>query len=436
LNLLTPSQDDSPLWLRFGSSSWNGSREDIGNDFEAYVERIYKQNGIVFACIQARMLPFSEARFQFQRMPNGRPGELFGGPELSLLENPWPNGTTGELLAHMEQDVSLAGNFYATVTGEGSQRRIRRLRPDWVTVYSGIRGVSDDAWEIESEVIGYMYTPRRGRGQAGESTMLTPEQVVHWSPTPDPNAQWRGMSWITPVLDEVKGDKAANQHKLKFFENGGTLGTVVSYDKDISPELFKESVRLFREGHRGLDRAYETVHIGGGADVKVVGADMKQLDFKATQGAGETRIAAASGVGAVIGRFSEGMAGSSLNQGNYQASKRQVADMLLRPNWRSAAAALSKFAPPPPGARLWYDDRDISFLAEDQKDAAAILSAKVTAITALTTNGFEPDAAVRTVQAMDLSELLGNHNGLPSVQQQTANAVTLTETPARQGGGQ
>jgi hypothetical protein len=34
--------------------------------FGSYVNSAYKANGVVFACITARLLVFSEARFQFQ----------------------------------------------------------------------------------------------------------------------------------------------------------------------------------------------------------------------------------------------------------------------------------------------------------------------------------------------------------------------------------
>ena len=103
------AMQNSPL----GSWSFpsSGELERIGSDYIDYVDDAYKANGIVFACVLARLLPFSEARFQFQQMQGGRPGRLFGTEALALLEEPWANGTTGDLLARMEQKASLAGNF-------------------------------------------------------------------------------------------------------------------------------------------------------------------------------------------------------------------------------------------------------------------------------------------------------------------------------------
>lgn len=401
----------------FGGSS--SKFEKIGEDFDSMVSDAYQANGVVFACILARLLPFSEARFQYQRITNGRPGDLFGDASLALLESPWPNGTTGELLARMEQDASLAGNFFATTYEANGRRWIRRLRPDWVTIVTGVGGGSGSPFDIAAEPVGYIYRPPSTPG-----VLLAPEDVVHYSPIPDPVAQWRGMSWLSAVLPEIRSDSAATEHKLKFFSNGTLSNMVVTYASDVSPEQFEESVKLFRENHTGAVNAYKAIHLGGGSDAKMLGMDLKALDFKAVQGAGETRIAAASGVGAIIARLSEGMQGSSLNAGNYGAAKRQFADMTLRPLWRIAAASLTKFAAPPAPARLWTDTRDVAFLKEDLKDAAEILSKDATTIGALVTAGFEPDSAIAAVSAGDLNLLRGKHSGLSSVQLQSPGSFT------------
>jgi phage portal protein BeeE len=234
------------------------------------------------------------------------------------------------------------------------------------------------------------------------------------------------MSWITPVVREIQADTAATKHKLKFFENGTTSNFVVSYEAGLSKAQFLEYVAAFKEAHAGVDNAYKTIHLGGGADVTTVGADMKQLDFKATQGAGETRIASASGAGAVVAMLSEGMQGSALNAGNYNAAKRQFADMTIRPQWRSAAAALSKFTSPPAGTRLWYDAAGISFLQEDAKDAAEIQSKRAATVRTLVDGGFTWASAVAAVEADDLSLL--DHTGLFSVQLQPPGSISAPPT--------
>lgn len=388
-------------------------REQIENNFESYVQGAYKRNGVVFAVMLVRQLVFSEARFLWRRIEDGRPTDLFEDERLALLERPWPNGTTGELLARMEQDTSLAGNFYATVVGSGNKRRIRRLRPDWVTIVTG--SPSDDPFDLEAEPIAYVYEPRHSLGGArAKPQLLTPEQVVHWSPVPDPEAQWRGMSWLQPVVNEILADSAATKHKLAFFENGAVPGLAIVHDPSVSPETFDAVVAEF-EKTRAVKGAYKTIHLAGGADIKTFGADMKQLDFKVTQGAGETRICAAGGVHPVIVGLSEGLQGSSLNAGNFNAARRSFADARIRPQWRSAASALEPLVGPPgERANLWYDDRDVPFLREDAKEEAEIRNTNASTLETLIRSGYTPDSAADAVTSGDFRKL--SHSGLVSVQ--------------------
>jgi len=389
-----------------------GDRETIEGDFETVVQKALKENGIVWACIAARQMVFAEARFAWRKFEEGRPGDLFDDSDaLDILKRPWPNGTTGELLGHMEQDVSLAGNCFIALVEDAKGRRLRRLRPDWVTIVNG--SPNDDPFDVRSRPVGYIYRSPRGK----EPLVLTPAQVAHYSPVPDPVAQWRGMSWLSTVLPEVRADKAATKHKAKFFENGAALSTVLSYDATITPDEFQAFVDKFKEQHDGADNAYKTLHVGGGVDPKVIGANLRQLDFKATQGGGETRVAAAAGVHPVILGLSEGLGGSALNAGNYAQVRRRFADMTIRPLWRSAAAALEVLVERPDDeSQLWYDATDIPFLRDDAKQEAEIRDKQATTITRLVREGFTADSAVQAVRTGDWTVL--EHSGLFSVQLQ------------------
>lgn len=407
------------------SVAYGQKSEEIESNFSGYVSGAYKANGVIFATILARLLLFSEARFQWQAINQGRPGDLFGTAELAILETPWPNGTTGELLARMEQDASLAGNFYCA--REGS--RLRRLRPDWVSII--LTAPSDEA--VQSDVAGYLYRPG-GLTSRAKATVYLPEEICHWSPIPDPDAQYRGMSWITPVVEEIRADRAATRHKLKFFDNGATPSTVIAFKESVTEEQFKAFMSEFSRTHQGADNAYKPLFLGGGADAKIIGADLKQLDFRSTQGAGETRITAAGGVPAVIVGLSEGLQAATYS--NYGQARRKFGDHWARPQWRSACAALSTVvrSPAAPGAqgtvRLWYDDRDIAFLREDRLDSAEIAFRQAQTIRALTDAGYTADTVVPAVMSEDMSLL--KHSGLFSVQLQPpgTTAPTAPANPA------
>jgi phage portal protein BeeE len=401
-----------------------GKEEEIENNFDSYALRGYKSNSVIFACMATRMLLFSEARFQYQRMVKGRPGDLFGDASLDILEHPWPNGVTGDLLTRAITDVDLAGNFYATRRRVNGVDRIVRMRPDWVTMVFGSNDPDVTARDLDAEFLGIIYYPG-GENSGAEAEYLQRSQVVHFALFPDPQAVQRGMSWLTPVVREVMADSAATAHKLKFFENGATPQMIVKRPDAPSKEAFKEWREIIEMGHAGAANAYRTLYLTAGADATVVGKDLQQIEFKATQGAGETRIAAAARVHPAVVGLSEGMQGASLNAGNFAAARRLVADGFARPAWRNFAGSMETLVPPPAGSRLWYDDRDIAFLREDRKDAAEIQRIKSATIRQYVDSGFLPESVIKAVEAENPTLL--KHSGLFSVQLQKPG-VTPTAT--------
>jgi phage portal protein BeeE len=419
-------------------SGGNQTEERIEANFRGLVEGAYKRHGPVFACMVVRMLAFAEARFMYRQLRSGRPGDLFSmrqdnGGDLDILRRPWRGGTTGDLLTRMILDADVAGNaFIARRPG-----RLRRLRPDWVTIVMGStqdadtvaqQAISGD--DLDADVLGYIYAPDTGP----LPEVLLPDEVAHFAPLPDPVSNYRGISWLTPVIQEIGADQAATQHKLKFFERGAALQTVVSLDKDISPEAFDEFVARFRATHEGVENAYKTLFLGGGADVTTVTANMQEIEMKALQGVSETRIAAAARVHPVVVGFSEGLAGSALNAGNYKAALRNFADLTMRPLWRNAAGSLESIIQVPSDAELWYDDRDIAFLREDAKDAAEIFQMEAAAYRTLVDAGVNPDAAADALAARDIRRVVGNHSGLFSVQLQPPQPNGTPALPVGSGG--
>lgn len=234
------------------------------------------------------------------------------------------------------------------------------------------------------------------------------------SPIPDPEFQYRGMSWMTPIIREILADKSATRHKQQFFDNAAVPNLAVSFKESVTAEQFNAFMEKFDAAHRGTENAYKTLYLGGGADVTPIGANIQQMDFKSSQGISETRIAAAARVHPTIVGLSEGLQGSSLNEGNYKAAKEQFGDGTMRPLWRSLCAAYEPLVAPRRNVRLWYDDRDIAFLRADRKDAAALQLMEAQTMRQLVDAGFLPERVVEAVRTQDWNAL--SHSGLYSVQ--------------------
>jgi hypothetical protein len=390
-------------------------QEVIGPAYRAITELAYKSDSVVFSCMQTRARHFNQARFQFQRLRDGRLTDYFGTPELQPLETPWVGGTTQSLLTRMIMHVDLGGNCFVVRKGDG----LAMLRPDWVTIVIGSNTNPEiGAWATDAEVLGYVYSPGGYGTQGYETETFLPEEVAHWAPIADPEARFRGMSWLTPLIREVMADKAATESKLRFFENP-TPNMVVKFDV---PDLdqYKQQVKAFKEAHAGPRNAFKWMFTTSGVDATPVGANMQQLDYRLVTGAGETRIAAAAGTPPVIVGLSEGLQGSSLNTGNYQAARRNFVDGVILDLWNSAAGALANIIKVPSDANLSTDPRDISFLKEDAVEQAEILQKESITIRYLVDAGYKPDTVIQAVTSNDLSLL--EHSGLFSVQLQAATA--------------
>jgi hypothetical protein len=389
--------------------------EPVQDTFLGYVGGAYKANGIVFAVSMARARPFSEVTFKYRRKRQvGGGTDLWGNSDLEILESPWPGGTTQQLLLRAEQDVTAAGTFFVAREDEPERSRVRRLRPDWCEFI--LTAPPDEA--VAADIVGIKYTPGGPWSKNTNSQLYviggTASEAAFWAPIPDPDALYRGMSWLTPVIKEMQADGAARDHKLKFFENAATPNLAVSLKESVGPEKFKEFVRAMNEASVGVDNAYKTLYTGGGADVTVVGADMRQLDFRSTTGAGETRIAAAGGVPPIVVGLSEGLAAATYS--NYGQAKRAYGDLFLRSQWRSFCGAIAPIVDVPDDSQLWYDARDVAFLREDIKDLAETLSINAATINALISAGWTPESSQSAVLAEDFSLL--KHSGLVSVQLQ------------------
>lgn len=399
--------------------------EEIPNSFDAFA-RLSKSHDVIFSCMAVRALVFSGIRVQWQKMSvDGQPSKLFGTPELGIFEHPWEGGTTQDLLVRLIQDVDLCGNSYWVREGN----ELIRLRPDWVQIIleprtlSGITGPTNNV--IGWTKVGYAYH-HGGINEGREPVLLGLSDVAHFAPHPDPEATYRGMSWISPLISEIQNDKLMQRHKKKYLENGATASMVISMDKAVSYENFQKFKANMQKEHTGPNNAYKMMFLGAGADAKVVGADMQQLDFKKLQGHAETRIAAAAGVPPIIVGLSEGL--SSATYSNYGQARRRFADATMHPLWQNVCGSLSVLVKTPPTRfgtttktetlppRLWYDARDHPFLREDEKDLAEIRQMEASTIGRLIDAGFKPDTVIEAVIAQDWSQM--EHTDLYSVQLQ------------------
>ena len=233
-----------------------------------------------FAAQMTRAAVLSQARFQFRRRfrPQGGGPKEFTTTALDALHQPWTNATQGEMVSRCEWDAGLAGNAYVTNWSAG---RLRVLRPDWVMlIYGSQREPEYPSHALDGKLLGYVYQNGGINSGIDKPEIITPDQMAHWSPIPDPLNVGIGMSWITPAVREIQGDSVAAEHKIRFFENAATPNLVVKGLPAGSRQEFLELVDQMEDQHAGLRNAYKTLYLTAGADATVVGANLRRDRFR------------------------------------------------------------------------------------------------------------------------------------------------------------
>lgn len=428
-------------------------RETIQPGIVRFADQSYAGNGIVFGAILARLSLFSQASFTFQDMSDGH---LYGAYEtdgrrpqsLRKLENPWPNGTTGELLARMIQDADLAGNAYIWDAGA----HLVRLRPDQVTIVSKEVWVDESGGEVDPpppgvvlqgarsyrEVVGYWWDPKQtGFEQPSrDAQFYTVDEVAHWSPLPDPLANFRGMSWLTPVVREITADTALTDYKIKYLDNAATPNMILKYKQKLMPDTIDAIRERMAARYGGVANAFKTLILDQGADHTVVGNSLEQMNFTTVQAAGENRILIASGVPGIVVGSKEGLMAATYS--NYKQAMRRFSDITMWQLWPSACACLASITDVPSGSRLWMRTSEIPALQEDEKERADTTLVKAEAVAALSRYNWDTDTIISAVESGDFSGL--KRTGPPmqivsAVPKATAEPLHLNDPTNPNGNG-
>lgn len=374
-----------PDWSQFSGNNFGYSvtgrspySEGPPVDFDLFANQFYKGSAVVFGTAWARTRPFSEIMFKWRPMDAQNVSySLFGSKSLTLLENPWPYGKTRDLLVRAIQDVDIGGNFFAVrEIGPDGKPRLRRLRPDWVDIVMD----TDPRWATRSNVTGYAYYPGGAFvGSDSKPEIYLPEQICHWAPFPDPAAMYRGMTWLTPALNDVLVEQETNKHKVSFFKRGAILSTLIVFPPGMGGDEAQSYKDKFESMYGGMLNSGRPMYIGGGVDVKVLETDFSKLDMKSIIGMAETHIAMAAGVHPTVVGMSEGMQGASLNAGNYETANRGFVNSTMRFLWGSFCGAIEHLVDKPRERSgnaiiLWYSDADVSILNDDRQERSEIQS--------------------------------------------------------------
>ncbi len=393
----------SVLTTSYGSPD----REPVMPQLAGFAQQASGSSSPVFSAHLVRMALFSEARFQFQALDDRH---LFGTTALAKLEEPFgPDTTTGNLLARMEQDAFLAGQAY--IWDAPGEDRLVRLRPDWVTIVSEKVQVGGGGWYRRP--VGYWWEPPKPVLGQGDGFLVPAGECVHWAPVCDPQADFRGMSPLTPVIRDIQGDDGMARYKIRYLQHDATPNIIIKYAQRLAEGTIDRIRERVDARYAGPDNAGKTLILDQGADLTLAGNSLSQMDFGNVQAVGQERILAACSVpGVLVGL--EPLRGAGRG---YQESMQKLANIWARPQWRSACGALGKIVDVPVGNRLWFDVSDIAALQDGEMERGQAALVRAQALLALVQAGYTHESAIAAVDAMDLSQLKAGGAGTPASSQ-------------------
>jgi hypothetical protein len=222
------------------------------------------------------------------------------------------------------------------------------------------------------------------------------------SPVPDPQADFRGMSWLTPVMRDIQGDEGMARYKIRYLQANATPNLVIKYAQKLHPATVDSIRERMTARYGGPDNAGKTLILDQGADLVAVGNSLADMDFSNVSQDGIERILAAAGVPPLlVGLESVKGAGKS-----YQEVIRRFGDLTLRPLWRSLCSALEPLVPDlAAGSRLWVDTSDIAALQDGEQVRAQVTLIRAQALLALEQAGYDRMSSVKAIEAGDMGQL-------------------------------
>lgn len=364
-------------------------------------------NGIAYGVFRRRADLFAQGKFRFRRFGNPRPtlADSFSTADLAPLQ------PERALFEACELAVATAGAAYFVLDGT----TLRRLPAEHCTIVLGSDRYPDDpavAWDARK--VGLIYAVP---GSGVEPETWTWDEVIPYVPESDPQSPWRGMSWMRPAMEDIAADDGARRYLTRFFSNHATPNTAVVFPPDVQREVVEAFRDLFLERHQGVERSFRTAFLGGGADIKVIGSSLKDLDTEAVRQQVHKDIAAAAGVPIVAAGIEQG------TYANSKESNRALADGKIRYLWATAAETFSRAITVPAGSELYVETASISALQADSLDDAQVLAQQAMTMRTLVDGGFVPGSVIAAVTSGDMSKLV--HSGLLSVQTQAPGAGTV-----------
>ncbi|HEY8415285.1 MAG TPA: phage portal protein, partial [Thermaerobacter sp.] len=318
--------------------------------YVSWAREAYGKNELVYACIQEIATSVPEAPLRVYRDTEAGWEEVPDHPLRQLIRRPNPILSEYELWELTIVHMYIAGNAYWEIvtTRDGRPKELWPLRPDRVRI------IPDPDPRIHHT---YAYAVDGQLYPLGTN-------VVHFK-FPNPLDEYFGQPPLRAAVRAVAVDNEATAYVQSLLQNDAMPRIVVTTQQKIDEDTVERLRRKWRDKY-GRENRGTPAFLQHGMDVKVLGLNLKDLEFPDLRSVSEARICAAFGVPPVLVGAKVGLDRSTF--ANYSEARRSFWEETISPLLRRLADRINHKLLPmfrdSDGLEARFDTSEVSALQE------------------------------------------------------------------------
>lgn len=290
-------------------------------------------------------------------------------PVLDLLQSPSPFYTQDLLFENLGKNYLITGESELIAVGNVNRPplELQPINPKNVTINQGQSGLATSMIVSGETLVGAYNLEKRGRRVRYVRGNLSELKQIRNYSTRD-NSLIRGQSPLVSASAEARQHIEGGKHNISLLTNGGRVSLVFHFDEDLNDDDFQATKARVMEQYAGAQKAGTIgVTAGGALDIKELGINNKDMDFKNLQDMSRQAVALQYKVPLPL-IFLDA---TSFN--NYKEAKAALFDDAVLPLADRIFGGLSDFLLPrygldPAKVRLTYDMDQITALSNRRNE--------------------------------------------------------------------
>jgi len=238
---------------------------DMSTLFNAVVIKPYQEISSCYKAVKAICDNVPQAEFGLYRDDTNE--EIPDDDVIRLLRNPNPTQSGNDFIQEWVGFYALKGEgFIRLVRSMGQVAGTSRL-PAQMYVLN-----PDHMQEVVDRQTGLLTGWKYGQ------IVLTPEEVLHVKDF-NPYNQYRGLSPLEAIRNEMLVDKSTVEFNKRFFDNSAVPEYVLSTDKTLTEPQRKQLIQWVEQRHKGVKNSFKMGVLEGGLKAETLGSTHKDMDF-------------------------------------------------------------------------------------------------------------------------------------------------------------